>query len=389
MNAPAQTAIASAVGHAYLPPSGAATWVHCAAAPGMWALYPERDGDPDAAEEGEAAHWVFSELFAGRFPCVGEIAPNGVAITEEMNDGAVLYVETVYGAWRPEAGAIHVEKRIDVPSVHTLNWGTPDTWFYDPVSRTIHLFDYKFGHGYVDEFENWQLIDYAAGIIDLLDLDGTADQQTTVRMTIVQPRCYHKDGPVRTWTVRASDLRPFINLLRSAAERVVGELVPAATVNDGCKHCPGRHACTALQRTAGQAAELSLRSLPDEMTPEARALELHLLRRALARLEARVSGLEDSVHADLLGGQSVPFFGLEQSVGKLAWQVAPNEVEALGRMMSVDLTKPGVLTPTQARDKLKKAGHDPEIIGAYATKPRGAMQLVPVNSKTARKVFQK
>lgn len=386
MNASAHTAISQALYHAYLPPSGAGVWERCAAAPGMWAMYPERGGDKAAAEEGTAAHWVFAEMFVGRFPAPGEVAPNGVTVTEEMLEGAAMFVETVYAANR--GAALHVEKRVDIPSVHPLNWGTPDVWCYDPVSRVIHVFDYKFGHGFVDVFENWQLIDYAAGIVDALDLDGLAEQHTRIAFTIVQPRCYHRDGPVRTWSVVASDLRPYVNKLRAAAERVMS-LNPPATVNDGCKHCTGRHACEALQRTAYEAAELSLVSLPDEMTPEARALELRTLRRALARLEARVSGLEDSVHDDLARGEPVPFFGLEQSVGRLAWTVPREQVEILGRMLAVDLTKPGVLTPSQAKEKLKKSGFDPAILAEYADNPRGAMKLVPVDSKTARKVFQK
>lgn len=373
--------------HAYLPPSGAATWVRCAAAPGMWAMYPERGADKGAAEEGTAAHWVFAEMFLGRTVVLDQVAPNGVVVTEEMTEGAGQFVEIVQTA-TPAGVKIHVEQRVEIPAVHAANWGTPDVWFYDPVRRVIHVFDYKFGHGFVDVFENWQLIDYAAGIIDAVGLDGLAEQHTRVFMTIVQPRCYHRDGPVRTWSVMASDLRPHVNKLRSAAERVMSRN-PAATPNDGCKFCSGRHACEALQRTAYEAAELSLASLPDEMTPAARALELRTLRRALARLEARVSGLDDSVHDDLARGEPVPFFGLEQSVGRLAWTVPAAQVEILGRMLSVDLTKPGVLTPSQAKEKLRKSGFDPAILASYADNPRGAMKLVPVDSKTARKVFQK
>lgn len=385
MNAPEQSLVA----HAYLPPSGAATWRRCAMAPSMWKLYPERGADKDASDEGIAAHWVFAEMLYGRPVAEGLVAPNGVVITDEMIDGAELFVETVRSVYDAAPGSVlYVEQRIAIPSIHELNWGTPDVWIYNSQTLRVHVLDYKFGHGYVDEFENWQLIDYTAGILESIGVDGVADQAIRVDMTVVQPRCYHRDGPVRTWSVVASELRGHFNILRSSAEAVV-RTNPVATVNDGCKHCSGRHACEALQRSAYDAAELSLQSLPDDMTPTARGLELRILQRAHARLAARVSGLEESVREDIMRGERVPFFGVEEQPGRRSWSTSPAEIVTLGKMCGVELSKPGVLTPTQALAQFKKSGIDGAVISAYSVVPRGNMKLVADNSKTARKVFQK
>src|SRR5205085_9695018 len=107
------------------------------------------------------------------------------------------------------ARVLHVEGLIEISILHDLNWGTPDAWVYSPRSLTLDVFDFKFGHGFVSEFENWQLIGYAAGFLESLGIDGHADQALRVNLHVVQPRAYHRAGPVRTWSVLASDLRPY------------------------------------------------------------------------------------------------------------------------------------------------------------------------------------
>ena len=246
----------------------------------------------------------------------------------------------------------------------------------------MHIIDYKFGHEYVDEFENWQLINYAAGLFDLYQIDGKADEWTTVTMTIVQPRCYHRDGPVRRLTVRASELRGHINQLRMAAE-AAHEANPVATVNPKCKHCSGRHACEPYQRSALQAADLSMRSVPLDLTPVAMGLELAMLKRAQAAMDGRISGLEASIDAQIRQGQRVPGWCLEPTEGRTAWSVPAQEVAILGDMYGVALRKDAVITPKQA----EKAGIPAEIVKEYSFNPPGAQKLVPETSTQLRKIF--
>lgn len=368
--------------HAFLPPSGAAIWVKCAAAPSMWQRYPEPE-DSIESMEGTAAHWAFEQLFAGQPIDVGLVAPNGVVLVEEMIEGAYLFYETVMAACGTEhPGDIRVEHTLAIPRVHGNNWGTPDAFYPEDTMLTLHLFDYKFGHEYVDEFENWQLINYAAGLFDLYQIDGKADEWTTVTMTIVQPRCYHRDGPVRRLTVRASELRGHINQLRMAAE-AAHEANPVATVNPKCKHCSGRHACEPYQRSALQAADLSMRSVPLDLTPVAMGLELAMLKRAQAAMDGRISGLEASIDAQIRQGQRVPGWCLEPTEGRTAWSVPAQEVAILGDMYGVALRKDAVITPKQA----EKAGIPAEIVKEYSFNPPGAQKLVPETSTQLRKIF--
>lgn len=368
--------------HAFLPPSGAGAWQVCAMWPTMTALYPEAEDKPEAME-GDAAHWACAQTLAGVLIDVGLIAPNGVTLTDEMIEGAELYFDAVQ-----PSGDERVEQHVTMPSIHAQNDGTPDAWAFahDPTTgiATLFIWDYKFGHDFVEVFENWQLIDYAAGILDQLGIDGAADQHIKVRMTIVQPRSYHRDGPVRSWSVMASDLRPYFNKLRAAAEAATSAQ-PVATVDPvrACKHCPGRHACEAFQRAAYTGMDVAIASAPLELSAHALGLELRMIQHYVKVLTARATGLEEQALATIRRGQSVPFFGVEQSTGREAWTRPIEEVIALGDMMGVKLARPDVLTPKQAI----KAGLPAEIVAPYADTPRGAMKLVPDNGTQARRIF--
>ena len=208
--------------HSKLPPSSAARRVACPGSRALEAMYPE-DKESPFAKEGEAAHWVASELLRSceSFPTY---APNGEFITQEMFKGADLYYDSIATVLNRFYGMVDytqlsIEQRVDISRIHPDCWGTPDCWLYH--APELHIWDYKFGHGFVEVFENWQLIEYAAGILDRLGVNGIADQHTTIYFYIIQPRNFHRLGPVRTWRVKASDLRSYFNILESQeAERL-------------------------------------------------------------------------------------------------------------------------------------------------------------------------
>lgn len=377
--------------HSILAPSSAARWVACAGSVLLEAMYPETEEGKIEAAEGTAAHWAAAEMFYGRLVAEGQVAPNGITLTEEMIDGAQLYVDAV-DARLAEAGLtrefLHVEQRVEIPSVHSLNWGTPDNWFFNVQRFELDVFDFKFGHGFVDVFENWQLIDYAAGIMDGLSIDGQQDQALRVNLHVVQPRSYHRDGPVRTWSVVASDLRPHINRLRNAAEAA---LMTGATCtpNPECVHCKARHACEGLQRDAYRSAQISTGSVPVDLTPAALGLELHFLRLAAKRLAGRITGLEEQARQQLGQGQRVPFFALVSVQGREKWAKPVDEVLALGSLFGADLAKPrDAITPNQARAMFKKSGLPTDVIEQYSERA-SSLALEADDGKQARKVFGK
>lgn len=376
--------------HAYLPPSGAGEWVACAMWPLMNAMYPQ--DDTEESREGTAAHWVWEPhlSYGAPLPAVGEFAPNGVPVSEEMLDGADLYVRTIDAALAATGysrASLQVEYRVAMPHIHELNWGTLDTSFYAANLRRLYVFDYKFGHGFVDAFENWQCVDYLCGLVD--DLARMYGQEPalfehglSVTIVVVQPRNYDSSGPVREWTVPAADLRAMWNKLKAAAERAL-EPVPLATTGPQCEHCPGRHACSANQRQGYRAVALSRRSLPLELPAQALATELAILEDAQRDLEARISGLHADAEVRVKRGEAVPGYGLQPSVGREGWSVAPELAVSMAKMIGIDIAKPGALTPAQAR----KAGVPADVVASISGRPVGGMKLARIDQAALRKTF--
>ena len=303
-------------------------------------------------------------------------------------EGGELLVATIRERMPLEQfGQWHIEEPVQIPRVHPQCWGTPDAWGFALSLATLEVVDYKFGHRFIDEYENDQGVTYTAGIIDkLADVlgkgPGLLDQAIKVNFTVVQPRCFYKGSPVRTWSVMASDLRAHINQLTNAAGVALAPNPPAVT-NPECGDCPGRHACPALQQAAYYDAEFAVRSSPVELPPAAASLELRMMERALERLQARVEGMREAVATYIRQGHSVPFHRAEQGYGRQQWTMPVDQVLAMGQLMGVDLSKPGVKTPKQAQ----KAGVDEAVIKAYSVIPMGSVKLVPDNPADARRVF--
>lgn len=368
--------------HAILAPSSAHVRKLCPGSRALSALVPETEESPEA-REGTAAHWAFAELLAGRQIDSGQIAPNGVMLTDEMIEGADMYYDDVMQfADLPQFAGFTplVEQRVGISTIHPENWGTPDTSLFAPYELIV--WDYKFGHRYVEVFENWQLIEYAAGLLEKHGINGVSDHKTKVRFRIIQPRCYYGGATIREWVVMASDLRGYFNEARRF-EALSMEPNAPVMVNEHCRDCAGRHICKSLQRAAYAAMGVADEAVPFNLNNEALGTELRFINQAIDILEARKTGLEEQATALLKGGQLVPHFKLEQGYGRETWNKPHAEIVALGAAMGVDLVKPALITPKQAI----AAGLDSSIVQYYAHTPNGKISLKPDDGIAARKVF--
>lgn len=365
--------------HSPIAPSSAARRVQCPASTRMEAVFPEVEDTPEAAE-GTAAHWAVAEVLAGRLIDIGQIAPNGVVLDQAMCEAADLMYDDIareLAPWgvRPEQGQI--EQPVAIPRIHAQSWGTPDYRILLP--GILFLYDFKYGHRFVEVFENLQLVEYIAG--------STQGQPDTLQIVakIVQPRSFHKDGPIRTWKTTLGALRALINVCSNAAHEALSTVQePRMVTGAECRDCKARHACPALQAQGYAAVAVSRQVTPLVLEPAAAALELRTLREARALLEARESGLEEQIKALLKQGKPVPGWALTRGEGRMKWKAPAAQVIAIGKAMNLDLSKPQeVITPTQALDR----GLDPAIVAAMAERPPGAATLEPVDSDQIRKVF--
>jgi len=330
--------------------------------------------------EGTAAHWCFEQMFAGVIPEVGTSAPNGILVTDEMLDGAELYVDTVRGMV-PDGVKLYVEYKLTMSKVvHEENWGTPDTFALG--TEALWLFDYKYGHRYVEEFENWQLIDYVGGIYESCGCRHRDD--FPVHITIVQPRVFNRGKPVRTWSTTIGALQTYWAKLAAAAPIAMCDDAPCVP-GDWCEFCNGRHACEALQRTALAATDAAYSSIPLVLPPLAAARELRAMQRAASMLEARVTGLQQQLLDLCKAGVNVPHYAIERAQGRQRWIRPLPEVIALGQMFGLKLDKPAAITPKQAI----KAGVPAGVVAQMSDEPLGEWRLVEVTTDKARKIFDK
>jgi hypothetical protein len=353
--------------------------VKCTGSFDLCKLYPEPEDSP-ASMEGTAFHEVVAHLIHGTPSVAGSLTSNGIAVTEEMTEGAEMCVEAIPFDMLPHC---HVEERVDISGIHPECFGTPDVWFYDPVKKVLNVLDWKFGHGYVEVFENYQLAAYAAGIIES---HGYDDQEIWVKFTIAQPRCFHKDGPVRTWGCKAHELRGLVNIMAMACGTTASGQGVCRT-GEHCQHCSGIIGCDAAQRAGAAMMDFTARPIPSEMSPADRGLYLTRVKQAAAMLKALDSGLSEEIERSIRAGQPVPGFTLEPGRGSTTWSKPFNEVATLGDMLGVQLRKEALLTPIQATAALKKIGVDETVMFGYHVSTSGALKLAQTDSTMTRRVF--
>lgn len=201
--------------HKRLSGSKAERFIFC---PGSVALddrIPE-DREADSSEyskEGTAAHELAAACLINGDDAwlhIGETGADEPEIkwTDEMADAVQQYVDfcrEVAG----KGGAWWTEVSIDNEEIHPDFGGTSDRFgvYQDDDWTIIHVIDYKHGIGVqVDVVGCAQLQYYAFGVLKKLkdlkypkDMPGLGDRsKIMVRMTIVQPRGHHPDGPIRT-----------------------------------------------------------------------------------------------------------------------------------------------------------------------------------------------
>lgn len=384
--------------HSIVPPSSGHIWGKpdgCTAWPTMNQLYPETEPQPEAME-GEASHEIGACLIEGA--TVGSMsswssfdglaAANGVVFTEEMFDGAELYAKDVQSVMREtrvfSGSNIGIERRLEMSQIHELSFGTTDCYLFDAKKGHLYIWDYKFGYEIYEAFENWQSINYYAGIYNLLGFDGIKDQHITVHIRIVQPRAFHRDGPIREWTVKASDLRAHINILKGNAHKSLGPDAEAVS-GSHCKHCPGRHACEAGLTGGMRLYEAASKPTPVELPVVALGVQLAIVIRARKQLECLESGFKTQVKALIRSGKTVPGWSAEPTFGKEKFDKPFEEVVAMGKMLGHDLQQQKTITPNQAR----KLGVDEAVITAYSSTPRTGTTIVPDNVNKIKQAFSK
>lgn len=360
-------------------PSSAHIWSECAGSVQMAA--PVAEQTSPEIEEGHAAHWLLTQLYAGVDIRTIESAPNFVSITSEMIEGAYLFRDTV----APWSDGMKLEFPVYPPAFSArlpyYTHGTPDAQRYVPT--VLDVGDYKFGFRSVPAAENAQLVTYTVHLLDnILETYGDFDYDITVNFTIIQPRDYTGAGKVKRWSCKGSDLRAHANRFAHQAKLAVGEN-PPVKVGPWCADCHGRARCEA-SRQAGAAAIHHVRSfIASDLLPHELSHELTLLNAFEGDFKARRAGLEALIENTLRQGGRIPGWVMAPGRPSKVWDV-PDPV-TIAAIAGFDVAKkPEPVTPTQAiNDK-----HLPAyFVDALSKKIPGAMKLTPEKYDEAKRVF--
>lgn len=225
-----------------------------------------------AAAWGTACHQVSETVLRGGSVESGtriETERHVFYVDEEML--AVAGVYTAYVNARLNAGysLYAVEQEFDLAqlSLGMEAGGNCDAILYNPNSEDLEVVDLKTGKGKVVEaVANPQERFYALGALLQMDLDPTP--VSTVTTTIVQPRAQHRDGPIRSETMKLYELMDWVIDLDAKIKTAANALKLYAAARDNtvamdnwvdtylnpgevqCTFCPAAGACPALRRNA-------------------------------------------------------------------------------------------------------------------------------------------
>lgn len=301
--------------HSALGASSAERWMNC---PGSTALIeafqlPETD-EPEYRKQGVAGHAAAADCLArdiDAWEIVGDTYED-YTITAEMGEAIQMYLDRVRPSigGGPAKGRYHgeqffIEAKLAAPDVHEKMFGTVDFGALADDGRDIDgnpksfldVTDLKMGQGItVEAYDNPQMKYYAFMLIHTKFKDLTDDFH--VRLTIVQPRAFHPDGPIREWWTTVGYIRAW----------VVADLLPAMyatdtslTAGEWCRFCPAKLACPML-RSLFLAASTYDPNEAKALDPVALGESYKLTKPVKFYLKA----IEDEMYRRLLGGQAIP-----------------------------------------------------------------------------------
>lgn len=324
--------------HAKLSPSAAERWMTC---PGSVVL---SEGMPDKssafAEEGTRAHALAEALLT---------KPEGKAqASEEMLDHVLVYVDHVASL----GGRAHIEQRV---KVNDAVYGTADAVVWQEDERHLHVVDLKYGAGVPVEVDgNLQLRIYA--LAALLTFPYPAHRVTA---TIVQPRCPHSAGPVRSVTYDVVDLLEFhadleaaVSVVRDAQQQDPEALLDAGYLTPsekGCRWCKAAPKCPKLRSKAQEMAkQVFAPGLPYDPKALADTLEF------LPILEGWIKNTREFAYAEAEKGVAIPTWKLVEKRATRQWRDEVSAVKALRFLPPEQLYTQKLITPAAAEKLLPK-----------------------------------
>lgn len=217
--------------------------------------------ESEAAKEGTRAHDYAERHLRADLP-----ASEFEKLPPEMKDAISIYASTIiddqFGEKYPDRDngcVLHIEHQFDLASVYPECFGTADAVLWNPVTRILRVYDFKYGKGhFVEVVDNVQMQYYGLGAIVTLKYPARI-----IELVVVQPRCQKKQGPVRRWRMTPMQMLEFESRFVEACERTDD---PSAPLVPGryCFWCPAHKQCPAKTAERLSKAIDSFSEIPTE-----------------------------------------------------------------------------------------------------------------------------
>lgn len=306
--------------HSILSPSKAERRLFCPGSMQLEAQYP--DVSNEWSLEGKLAHDYCYHILG----CTDEIINVDINM-QRYCETYITYVRNIEAQWAV------FEQEFYMYRVHPKMFGTPDAVIIDN-ENTYHIIDFKYGFSAVEVKENWQLLSYAMGVDEFFPVVNAKK----FTLTIVQPRAYHRDGPIRSWTITSEELDKYREILKNNSEICMSEDPP---LNAGlhCIYCKARPDCSTFsQKVISMAKENKQFDSPGQ--------ELQFLKGAKKMLDRRIDDLTNNLISRLKDGHEVTIYKLKSTHSRRKWIIDDVEVLNIGEAHGIDLTS--AVTPSEA-----------------------------------------
>lgn len=156
------------------------------------------------------------------------------------------------------------EKRVKLPHVDPNLWGTLDVTLIEHFG-VLEIIDYKYGkYVPVEATENAQLLTYGTGEAHRLKYNFE-----TVKLTIIQPRSPHPEGPVRSWSTPIETIFKWEDQLKRAISQSKMRK-PPIKAGEHCFFCKAKAICPAFTpgATEGLRKRIVSNAMSRDLTPE-------------------------------------------------------------------------------------------------------------------------
>lgn len=247
--------------------SSAERWINCSGSSALIAALelPQTD-EPDYRREGIAGHEAGADCLArdiDTWEITGDTYHNTV-IDAPMASAIQDYLDRVRPSIDRKKGyhrqQFFIEAKLAAPEIHEQMFGSVDFGALVPEGLVsegnplgesfLDITDLKMGEGIIVEPDNNPQMMYYAFMLIAVYFDTLGDD-FLVRLTIVQPRAFCHEGPIRDWWTTVGDIKRWVaRELLPAMNSTDDELVPGKW----CRFCPAKLVCPMLSSLVRAAA---------------------------------------------------------------------------------------------------------------------------------------